>query len=291
MQMAVGGIDGDEADLLRRAMGSKRGVEKISSLKDKLYAGMVSNGITGDLADEIYSKIEAFANFGFAESHSISFALLVYSSTWFRLHYPAAFPAALLPRVALPVHYEGWAHFKDGRAAVEQALSTASEDIRGRVRHVVGSGHVVVESRGVRPQTGSRNGRQMHHGVDAVVPVVNARQGLVRLPEVCQVDPGRGDAVPRGRRLIQGDNVPPRIVQVVDHSPPELPAATGDGCTWHPRFLLALAGEADPTASQMITRPAGPIPAVYEVWDGERRHSPSRADQYENCWSCVPSGL
>jgi error-prone DNA polymerase len=77
-------------------MGSKRGIEKISSLKDKLYAGMAGNGITGELADEIYAKIEAFANFGFAESHSISFALLVYSSTWLRLHYPAAFLAALL---------------------------------------------------------------------------------------------------------------------------------------------------------------------------------------------------
>ena len=96
MAMAVGEIDGDEADLLRRAMGSKRGIEKISSLKEKLYAGMARNGITGDLADEIYAKIEAFANFGFAESHSISFALLVYSSTWLRLHYPAAFLAALL---------------------------------------------------------------------------------------------------------------------------------------------------------------------------------------------------
>jgi len=96
MAMAVGGIDGDEADLLRRAMGSRRGIEKISSLKDKLYAGMASNGITGETADAIYAKIEAFANFGFAESHSISFALLVYASTWFRLHYPAAFLAALL---------------------------------------------------------------------------------------------------------------------------------------------------------------------------------------------------
>jgi error-prone DNA polymerase len=96
MAMAVGGIDGDEADLLRRAMGSKRGVEKISSLKAKLYDGMAGNGITGETADAIYAKIEAFANFGFAESHSISFALLVYASTWFRLHYPAAFLAALL---------------------------------------------------------------------------------------------------------------------------------------------------------------------------------------------------
>ena len=45
--MAVGGCTGDDADLLRRAMGSKRGVEKIERLKDKLYAGMETNGITG----------------------------------------------------------------------------------------------------------------------------------------------------------------------------------------------------------------------------------------------------
>ncbi|MGH3482137.1 MAG: error-prone DNA polymerase [Nocardioidaceae bacterium] len=96
MAMAIGGCSGDDADLLRRAMGSKRGVEKISTLKEKLYAGMAEHGITGDVADEIYVKIEAFANFGFAESHSISFALLVYVSTWLRLHYPAAFLAALL---------------------------------------------------------------------------------------------------------------------------------------------------------------------------------------------------
>ncbi|QNE22371.1 DNA polymerase III subunit alpha [Kribbella qitaiheensis] len=94
--MTVGGCTGEDADLLRRAMGSKRGVEKISSLKAKLYDGMAASGITGETADQIYEKIEAFANFGFAESHSISFALLVYASTWLRLHYPAAFLAALL---------------------------------------------------------------------------------------------------------------------------------------------------------------------------------------------------
>jgi len=96
MAMAVGGCTGEDADLLRRAMGSKRGVEKISSLRATLYEGMAGNGITGALADEIYEKIEAFANFGFAESHSISFALLVYASAWLKLHYPGAFLAALL---------------------------------------------------------------------------------------------------------------------------------------------------------------------------------------------------
>ena len=44
----------------------------------------------------IYAKIQAFANFGFAESHSLSFALLVYASSWLKLHYPGVFLAGLL---------------------------------------------------------------------------------------------------------------------------------------------------------------------------------------------------
>jgi error-prone DNA polymerase len=96
MGMAVGGLTGEDADLLRRAMGSKRGIERIESLKEKLYAGMAENGLVGDDADAIYAKIQAFANFGFAESHSLSFGLLVYASSWIKLHYPAAFLAGLL---------------------------------------------------------------------------------------------------------------------------------------------------------------------------------------------------
>src|ERR1700759_519607 len=65
-------------------------------MRIRLYDGMNANGITGAVADEIYEKIKAFASFGFAESHSISFALLVYASSWLKRHYPAAFCAALL---------------------------------------------------------------------------------------------------------------------------------------------------------------------------------------------------
>ncbi|GAA4197452.1 error-prone DNA polymerase [Microbacterium oryzae] len=96
MAVAVGDCTAAEADLLRRAMGSKRGQEKIETLKEKLYEGMANNGITGELADDLYGRIQAFANFGFAESHSLSFALLVYASSWIKLHYPAAFLAGLL---------------------------------------------------------------------------------------------------------------------------------------------------------------------------------------------------
>jgi error-prone DNA polymerase len=94
--MAVGNCTGEDADLLRRAMGSKRGVERIEKLREKLYAGMAENGLTQEASDDIYRKIQAFANFGFAESHSLSFALIVYASSWLKLHYPAAFLASLL---------------------------------------------------------------------------------------------------------------------------------------------------------------------------------------------------
>ena len=96
MAMEVGDIDAEKADLLRRAMGSKRGVERIESLKEELFAGMAGNGLSAEKADAIYAQIHAFADFGFAESHSHSFALLVYASSWLKLHYPAAFLAGLL---------------------------------------------------------------------------------------------------------------------------------------------------------------------------------------------------
>ena len=96
MAIAVGECSGEDADLLRRAMGSKRGEERIESLERKLFEGMARNGLTGKAAEHMYAQIKAFANFGFAESHSLSFALLVYASSWLKLHYPAAFLAGLL---------------------------------------------------------------------------------------------------------------------------------------------------------------------------------------------------
>ncbi|WP_421120524.1 error-prone DNA polymerase [Aquihabitans daechungensis] len=98
MQMAidVAGFSPGEADQLRQAMGSKRSRERMERLSNRLYEGMAERGITGPVADEIYAKLAAFANFGFPESHSVSFAYLVYASAWFKLHHPAAFCTGLL---------------------------------------------------------------------------------------------------------------------------------------------------------------------------------------------------
>jgi error-prone DNA polymerase len=98
MQIAidVAGFSAAEADQLRRAMGAKRSTERMERLRERFYAGMARNEITGELADRLFEKVLAFANYGFPESHSISFASLVYYSAWFKYYYPAAFCAALL---------------------------------------------------------------------------------------------------------------------------------------------------------------------------------------------------
>jgi error-prone DNA polymerase len=98
MQMAidVAGFSAAEADQLRQAMGSKRSTERMERLRRRLYEGMAERGVTGAVASEIYVKLAAFANYGFPESHSVSFAYLVYASAWFKYHHPAAFCAGLL---------------------------------------------------------------------------------------------------------------------------------------------------------------------------------------------------
>lgn len=85
-----------EADELRMAMGAKRSKERMARLRQRLCAGMAVNGIPVDVADQIYEKLVAFANFGFPESHAVSFAYLVYASAWLKLRHPAQFLAGLL---------------------------------------------------------------------------------------------------------------------------------------------------------------------------------------------------
>ena len=96
MAIDVAGFTANEADQLRQAMGSKRSTARMQKLKSRLYEGMAERGITGPIADEIFEKMSAFAHYGFPESHSVSFAYLVYASAWIKLHEPAIFCAALL---------------------------------------------------------------------------------------------------------------------------------------------------------------------------------------------------
>jgi error-prone DNA polymerase len=94
--MEASGFTASQADDLRRAMGHKRSREKMEKLSKSLIYGMVKNGIDLASASRIYKQLAAFADFGFAESHAASFALLVYVSAFFKTYYPPEFYCALL---------------------------------------------------------------------------------------------------------------------------------------------------------------------------------------------------
>ena len=98
MQIAIdaANFSAAEADRLRQAVGSKRSHQRLAQLKERFFAGMAANGIDGEVGEQIWRKLDAFANYGFPESHAVSFSYLVYASSWIKYHYPAAFCAALL---------------------------------------------------------------------------------------------------------------------------------------------------------------------------------------------------
>ena len=94
--MDVGGFSASEADQLRQAMGSKRSRERMERLHQRFVDGATQKGVTPEIIEQIWAKLAAFSSYGFPESHSVSFAYLVYASSWIKHHYPAAFCAALL---------------------------------------------------------------------------------------------------------------------------------------------------------------------------------------------------
>src|SRR5437868_242303 len=98
MQVAIAaaGFTPGEADTLRKAMGHKRSHERMAAICQKLIDGMKRNGISEDIALRIYNQINAFADYGFPESHAASFALLVYASAYLKHYYGPEFTAAIL---------------------------------------------------------------------------------------------------------------------------------------------------------------------------------------------------
>jgi error-prone DNA polymerase len=98
MQLAIvaAGFTPGEADRLRRAMAAWRRKGGLEPFEQRLKDGMHRRGYSEGFADQIYRQILGFGEYGFPESHSASFALLVYVSSWIKCHEPAAFLVALL---------------------------------------------------------------------------------------------------------------------------------------------------------------------------------------------------
>ena len=98
MQLAIvaAGFSPGEADQLRRSMAAWRRKGGLEKFEQRLIDGMGARGLSEAFARQIYQQILGFGEYGFPESHSASFSLLVYVSSWLKLYEPAAFCGALL---------------------------------------------------------------------------------------------------------------------------------------------------------------------------------------------------
>lgn len=98
MEIAIvaAGFTPAEADGLRRSMATFKARGLVSDFEKKLVGGMVAKGYQEDFAKRVFRQLEGFGSYGFPESHAVSFALLVYISSWLKCYYPDVFAAALL---------------------------------------------------------------------------------------------------------------------------------------------------------------------------------------------------
>src|SRR3977135_113328 len=98
MQIAIvaAGFSPGEADALRRAMGAWKRSGGLDPFRERLLQGMHAKGDPQEFAQRIYQQMLGFGEYGFPQSHAMSFALLVYDSAWLKCYEPAVFTCALL---------------------------------------------------------------------------------------------------------------------------------------------------------------------------------------------------
>jgi len=97
MQMSkdMAGFTGGQADTLRKAMG-----KKIKELMEKMgrefVEGCIKNGVSKQIAEDLYSAMQDFAQYAFNKSHAACYALIAYQTAYLKAHYPSEFMAALM---------------------------------------------------------------------------------------------------------------------------------------------------------------------------------------------------
>jgi DNA polymerase-3 subunit alpha len=91
----LAGFSLGQADLLRRAMGSKN-PEKMEQMRGKFILGSKERGVPESTAETIFNQMAKFAGYGFNKSHSAAYALVAYWTAYLKAHHPKEFMAALL---------------------------------------------------------------------------------------------------------------------------------------------------------------------------------------------------
>lgn len=95
MAMVIADFSGSEAEELRRALSFHRSHERMNKVIVKLKAAMERKGIDEVAIEKLIKAVTSFALYGFPESHAISFANLVWTSAWLKVHRTVEFFVAL----------------------------------------------------------------------------------------------------------------------------------------------------------------------------------------------------
>jgi DNA polymerase-3 subunit alpha len=100
MQIArdIAGFTMGQADELRKVMGKKQ-KDKIPFYREKFVNGAVEQGLTAELAEEIFAFVEPFAGYGFNKSHAAAYGWIAYQTAYLKANYPREYLAALMTSV------------------------------------------------------------------------------------------------------------------------------------------------------------------------------------------------
>ncbi len=86
---------GGQADTLRKAMGKKI-ADLMAKMEKEFIQGCIKNNLDKKLAENTFSDMEKFAEYGFNRSHAVCYALIGYQTAYLKANYPAEFMASLL---------------------------------------------------------------------------------------------------------------------------------------------------------------------------------------------------
>jgi error-prone DNA polymerase len=92
----LAGMSYAEADGFRRAMTHDRTAEEMEKMRESFIGSAAGNGVSSDIAEEVFEQLSAFAAYGFCKAHAVAYAELAYQTLWLKCHYTAEFFAALL---------------------------------------------------------------------------------------------------------------------------------------------------------------------------------------------------
>ena len=88
-----------QADQVRRMMGHKDPAA-MAAQKGKLVEGSAKYGMKKEDAEDLFEKIENFAQYCFNRAHSSAYAFVAYQTAYLKCHYPVEYLSALLSSVA-----------------------------------------------------------------------------------------------------------------------------------------------------------------------------------------------